>query len=279
MKVLYVMVGLLLASAQLMALPLEVTVTQPTKLELMKGDHVSGTIGLAKGVKLAVIDAADNYVLVRYRNTNGRVLAAHTDLPQEKMMEAEPEPEVAPPKAVRPPPIVASPPAPVRHDPANALERALAGKLVRLDGGSLRPFDGAQLAGVKYYAVYFSASWCGPCREFTPGLVDAYAKIREVYPEFELVLVNRDQSAQDMEAYMRGDQMRWPAVRWDAIQGASELNRYAGDGIPCLVLVNENGEVLSDSYRWGRYVGPDAVLDDTWKILRDYRRNHPRKKI
>jgi len=47
---------------------------------------------------------------------------------------------------------------------------------------------------------------------------------------------------------------------------------------PTNFLLDENGKVLSDSYRWFQYVGPDAVLEDTWKILRDYRRKNPRVK-
>jgi nucleoredoxin len=224
------------------ALPMEVTVTQPTQLQLMRGDHVSGTISVAPGAKLEVVDLADEYLIVRYRNAT-------------------------------PAPVAPAP----GHTAANALERALAGKLVHLEGGVLRPFSLAQLAGVKFYAIYFSASWCPPCREFTPGLVDAYGKIRELYPEFELVLVNRDRTPQDMEAYMRDDRMQFPAIGWDSIRFAAEINRYAGEGIPDLVLVDENGRVLSDSFRDGGYVGPDAVLDDTWKFLRDYRRQNPRR--
>ena len=89
--------------------------------------------------------------------------------------------------------------------------------------------------------------------------------------------MNRDRTAQDMEAYMRDDHMQFPAIAWDSIQFASEINRYAGEGIPDLVLVDENGRVLSDSFRDGSYAGPDAVLDDTWKVLRDYRRQNPRR--
>jgi nucleoredoxin len=166
----------------------------------------------------------------------------------------------------------------VPHAPANSMERTLAGKLVRLDGGGVKPVDGARLAGVKFYALYYSASWCAPCREFTPGLVDAYAKIRELYPEFEVVLVNMDHSAGEMVSYMRDDKMNWPAVKWELTRSSRDLTRYCGEGIPCLVLVDENGKVLSDTNRWGRYVGPDAVLEDTWKILRDYRRKNPRAK-
>ena len=29
----------------------------------------------------------------------------------------------------------------------------------------------------KYIAIYFSAKWCGPCKQFTPKLVDFYNKI------------------------------------------------------------------------------------------------------
>lgn len=265
------------------ALPDEILVTTATKLELMRGDKVTGSIGVGVGERLALVDVAGDYAIVRYRNLNGRVPAKNTDLPKtevvapaETIAAAVPASVVASPvaaPAAAKPAIAAAP-----RGPANALERALAGKLVRLEGGTLRPFDGARLTGVKFYAIYFSAGWCPPCREFTPGFVDAYEKIRALYPEFEVVLVNHDKSPADMFAYMRDDKMAWPAVRWDQIRGAAELNRYCGDGIPCLVLVDENGKVLSDTNRWGRYVGADAVLDDTWKILREYRRKNPRVK-
>lgn len=263
------------------ALPEEITVTAPTRLELVRGDRVTGTIGLEPGARLVLVDVAGGYALVRYRNLNGRVPAERTDLPCAESTAAqtapvEPASTALPARPAVAAPVPASPP--IVHPPANALERVLTGKLVSLEGGALRPFAGARLAGVKFYALYFSAGWCPPCREFTPGFVDAYAKIRELYPEFEVVLVNHDRSPAEMFAYMRDDHMTWPALRWDTIKGAREITRYGGDGIPCLVLVDENGKVLSDSYRWGRYVGPDAVLKDTWKILRDYRRKNPRVK-
>ena len=254
-------------------LPVETTVIKAARFEIMRGDKVSGAITLAVGEKLALLDTSGNYALVRYRNLNGRVLLEHTDVPPASPAVGN-EPAVA---AELPAPVVAPATAAPRA-PASRIERSLAGKLVRLEGGGLQAFSGSRLAGVKFYALYFSASWCGPCREFTPGLVDAYGKIRELYPEFEVVLVNMDHSAGDMVNYMRSDKMNWPAVKWDAVPSASDLTRYCGDGIPCLVLVDENGTVLSDTNRSGSYVGPNAVLDDTWKILRDFRRKNPRAK-
>lgn len=271
------------------ALPEEITVKSAVRLELMRDNKVSGSVALTAGTKLALLDTAGDYALVRYRNLNGRVLIVHTDLQVAPTSAAE---VARVPAVATPPPANASAPASppanpapaatatvaAPRAPANHMERALAGKLVRLDGGTLRPFDAARLAGVKFYALYYSAGWCGPCREFTPGFVDAYEKIRAIYPEFEVVLVNSDRSPAAMFEYMRDDKMTWPALRWSELSTSRDITRYSGEGIPCLVLVDENGKVLSDTNRWGRYVGPDAVLEDTWKILRDYRRKNPRAK-
>jgi nucleoredoxin len=108
--------------------------------------------------------------------------------------------------------------------------------------------------------------------------VDAYRELRKNYPEFEVVFVSNDRSAADMLEYMRGEKMAWAAVRFDAISGLNEIKRYAGSSIPCLVLVDATGKVLSDSFRKGNNVGPNTVLNETTKILSDYRRMNPRVK-
>ena len=268
MKLLPVLLLALLPVVSLRAaLPQEVTITKPTKFEILRDGIVSGSFELSPGMKLEVVDLADDYLLVRYRSATGRVPPASTNLPPEamgdQMTQAAPRPKSA---------AAAAP----KHHTANTLEAALAGKLVRLEGNSLRAYDWRRLAGVKFYALYFSASWCPPCRQFTPRLVEAYAKIRALYPEFEVVHVNRDESAQDMEGYMRGDAMKWPALNWNDTASTPAINRYAGNGIPDLVLVNEDGQVLADSYHGDNYVGPYAVLDEIWKILADYRSQNPR---
>jgi len=139
-----------------------------------------------------------------------------------------------------------------------------ADRLVIWDGGSLKPFDGTTLANVKYLAFYYSASWCPPCRAFTPKLVEFYHDFKKAHANFELIFVNHDQSAEDMEAYMKADSMPWPAVRFSAID-STKLNALCGPGIPDLVLTDANGKVLSDSFHGQDYVGPYQVLDDIKK--------------
>jgi nucleoredoxin len=271
--------GAMLATAPLaLALPPEVTLKAAAKMELMRDERVTGSVMLKAGDKLELVAVTATHALVRYRSMSGRVPLASTDLPGAASAEA---PAPAPAVAVAATPEPAAPRAPVSPPPAVArggrIERALAGKLVRLQGGKVNPTAGDPLAGVKFYALYFSAAWCGPCRQFTPSLVSAYPKLKAEYPELEVVFMSADHSASDMASYMKDDKMPWLALNYSAVK-SSALRQYAGDGIPCLVLVGADGQVLSDSYRGDNYVGPNAVVKDTWRILADYRKKNPKPK-
>jgi nucleoredoxin len=121
------------------------------------------------------------------------------------------------------------------------------------------PAPARALAGAERVLVYFSANWCPPCRAFTPELV-AYYHAHGGGKAFQLLFVSNDQSAGAMRAYMREDDMPWWGVRFGSESARALRKAYAGDGIPCLVLLDGEGRVLADSYVGGRYVGPRAVL-------------------
>lgn len=143
---------------------------------------------------------------------------------------------------------------------------AIGGDLVARPDGIQQPFDAANLAPVRYYAVYFSAEWCPPCRAFTPQLVTWYKQTKAANPNFELIFVSRDHSAADMKDYMNLDAMPWPAVAFEKA-GSSLLARYCGPGIPCLVFLDSDGKVLSNSFVHGSYRGPQAVLAEIGQTL------------
>ena len=189
-------------------------------------------------------------------------------------------PETRPPVAVGAKTPSADAPRAAAGEPLPAVNIAevLAGHLVQWQGSNLVPVPPERLAQAKIFAVYFAAGSDVACREFTQNLSDAYGKMRPFYPEFEVVLVSRDKSAADMLAYLRDDRTPWPALAWEAIGGLTDITRYAGRAIPCLVVVDAQGKVLSDSYRGGAYVGTDAVLDDAWRIMKEFRRKNPRAK-
>jgi nucleoredoxin len=141
------------------------------------------------------------------------------------------------------------------------------GDLVQYQNGSLSRFDDAALEGKKLFLIYFSAHWCPPCRLFTPTLVNYYNDAVAKHPELDLIFVSRDKSSFAMETYMRDANMRWPAIDYEKISAKSGIQKYAGKGIPDLVLVDSSGKVLADSYQGDKYVGPAKVLEALSTIL------------
>jgi nucleoredoxin len=151
----------------------------------------------------------------------------------------------------------------------NTVYPEIKGKLVESKGRKVAKLDDAPLAQAKYYGIYYSASWCGPCRAFTPDLVRWYKRQKNKNPHFELIFVSSDRSEEDMAAYMKEDNMDWPALAFDQKSSTPALTKHSGPGIPCLVMIDETGKVLSDSYVDGNYRGPRAVLEDMEKILKE----------
>ena len=140
----------------------------------------------------------------------------------------------------------------------DALSQFLKDDLVQLHNGTVTHAEETALANKKLIAFYFSAEWCGPCRKFTPQLVDYYKRVAPEHPEFEIVFYSADRSLFAMEKYMREQSMPWLAIDFSKLKEKEVLKKNAGDGIPSLVLVDASGNVISSSQN----VGPQKVLTD-----------------
>ena len=135
----------------------------------------------------------------------------------------------------------------------------------------------------KIVGVYFSASWCPPCRGFTPQLVKFYNQ-GAGKENFEIVFVSSDKDAEAMKGYMKKDSMPWTAIPFgDA--SASALKRKLGiRGIPTLVIFGSDGKIISKNGRWDVVMlGPKAL--EAWKspnykpkTYQDYRKSAADKK-
>jgi nucleoredoxin len=132
---------------------------------------------------------------------------------------------------------------------------------------SLSRFDDETISKKKMIALYFAAQWCGPCRKFTPQLVEFYNQVAPQHPEFEIVFVSNDRSAGAMEAYMRDTKMPWPAIDFAKLPTKGALKKYAGEAIPCLVLLDDSGKVISDTYAGKNFIGPEKVLAEMATIF------------
>ena len=144
----------------------------------------------------------------------------------------------------------------------NFIQPLVKGDLISWHNGGLVRFDDEALEKKKLIALYFSAHWCPPCRKFTPQLVEYYNRVVPQHPEFEIIFVSLDRSQFAMDTYMREANMPWPAIDFAKVPGKEAIRKYAGEGIPCLVLVDASGKVISDSFAGKEYLGPAKVLTD-----------------
>jgi thiol-disulfide isomerase/thioredoxin len=163
--------------------------------------------------------------------------------------------------------VTASPPPATPHHASgnSAIANLLAGKLVVPGENGFADYTPNNYPD--YYALYFSAGWCGPCHRFTPKLVSFYQLMKPLHANFEVIFVSSDRNEREMLAYMRELSMPWPAVRFAEIKGLPEIKRYEGSGIPCLVIVDTQGNVVADSFVNGRYVGANVPMDRLGKLL------------
>ena len=111
-----------------------------------------------------------------------------------------------------------------------------------------RKADLADLNG-KIIALYFSASWCPPCRAFSPLLVDLADKLQAEGKPFAIVLVGCDESERKSLDYMKSHKMTGYLVPPEADANRSLSKRYRVTGIPYLVIVDDTGSTLDPAAR------------------------------
>ncbi|MCK6470979.1 MAG: redoxin family protein [Planctomycetes bacterium] len=144
------------------------------------------------------------------------------------------------------------------------LRSMLDGKLADAHGAAIST---DALKDKRFVLLYFSAGWCPPCHQFTPKLVEFY-NAHGGGKDFEVVFVSSDADTAKMQEYIDEYKMPWLAVKHDQIKASGLQERYAGNGIPDLEMLDGTGQVLSSSFAGKSYRGPYEVLKDLEKALK-----------
>ena len=92
-------------------------------------------------------------------------------------------------------------------------------------------------------ALYFSAHWCPPCRNFTPKLVEIYQKYLK-NNSIEIIFVSWDKNEEEFNKYY--DIMPWLAMPFNCRNSKKDLNtKYKILSIPSLIFIKaDTGEVV-----------------------------------
>lgn len=95
--------------------------------------------------------------------------------------------------------------------------------------------------------LYFSAHWCGPCKQFTPILRSFYEKFHKS-AGIEIVFVSFDHSERTFADYYTRH-MPWSAVMFNDKEdgGGALAAKFSVNSIPRLVGLRANGSVMTSN--------------------------------
>jgi len=100
----------------------------------------------------------------------------------------------------------------------------------------------------KLVALYFSAHWCPPCRQFTPEFGRIYNALQSSNKPLAVVFVSADQDLPAFKEYF--SEQPWYAIPYEATEVRDHLNdTFNIKGIPALLVLNSEGELLSKEGR------------------------------
>jgi thiol-disulfide isomerase/thioredoxin len=114
---------------------------------------------------------------------------------------------------------------------------------VLLDGTA---FDQKKLAG-QVILVDFWATWCGPCIAEIPNMAAAYEKYHD--KGFEVVGISLDEERGDVEKFVADKKIPWPILFAGKGWQDPVAQFYGISGIPQLVLIGRDGNVVTTDVR------------------------------
>ncbi|MES2983139.1 MAG: thioredoxin-like domain-containing protein [Verrucomicrobiota bacterium] len=135
---------------------------------------------------------------------------------------------------------------PVVKEKPSVFDEVLDGNQVILDDKKFKKHE-PKSKPAKYYVFYYTASWCGPCKAFTPELVKFYNEHKS--GNFEIVLISSDHDEKAMEAYAEKNKMPWPQLKFSQIGKFEGKFNHGVKGIPAVIVCDLEGKIVTNNGR------------------------------
>lgn len=136
--------------------------------------------------------------------------------------------------------------------------------LVDAAGDAVNP---SRVLRKKYVFIYFSGSFCKPCRLVTPHLTEFHRNSGGP-ADFEFILVDQDPSMEHMKRYMQREAMPWVGLRLKD-PAIAEIERHVGwtRGFPMLYLLDEEDGLVARP-------APQGTDHASWNPVKVWQRVH-----
>ncbi len=109
-----------------------------------------------------------------------------------------------------------------------------------------KAFSLSMLRG-KYVLVDFWASWCGPCREENPNVVNAYQEFKN--KNFTVLGVSLDKQKAEWTKAIEEDHLTWYHISDLKYWSSAAVAPYGIEGIPYNVLLDPQGKIIAMNLR------------------------------
>lgn len=88
----------------------------------------------------------------------------------------------------------------------------------------------------KVIGIYFSGSYCPPCRKFTPILCDVYNQLKSLNKNIEIIFISSDKSIESFNEYYK--KMPWLALPYEKRDLKKKLcDQFYIKTIPQLIFI------------------------------------------
>ena len=124
-----------------------------------------------------------------------------------------------------------------------------------------------ELPDTPLVAIYFTAHWCPPCRQFTPILGTFYEEVNEDEDNkvLEVIFCSSDKTQAAFNEYF--EKMDWMAIPFVDDRSLKLKSHFSVTGIPRLIVMNRKGDIISQNARMDvTQKGPQVIEEWMNKI-------------
>ena len=114
---------------------------------------------------------------------------------------------------------------------------------------------------IEYIGLFFTGSWCPPCREFEKILIDFYNMTNAQAKKFEVIHVCSEKNQKDFKESVKD--LPWAIIKYNNNLINLITTELKIESIPMLIICTDQGDIITDEGRKDLMEDPNQAYS-TW---------------